>query len=278
MSPTTDKMILDNEPVQVLVVGPYKSGKTWGALTFPRPNFMDFDRGIITARNPNFVAKYGLRSIQYEQFRDKFDAHGVPTAHDAFDAACRYFDEWMGPGKRDRFDTWVIDSGTSLSKASAYKGIMILADKGFAGAKSNTYDLAKKYGLVVLKKQDYGAERSQVEQFVQMVKDSGKHLVFVCHQKDEYNDAGSIVAQHPLLTGQSKQVVPAMFHEVYFMRTKPVGMEYERYIQTEADGLRSAGSRLGVPSGIAWDYDAIRAALDTIKEQHTSQAQEAKEK
>jgi hypothetical protein len=98
--------------IQVLVYGPKGSGKTWGALTFPRPNIMDFDKGIATVRHPAFVKKHGLLSIQYEQFTEKKMRGPIPLDHNAYDDACRYFDEWMAADKVDTFDTWVIGSST----------------------------------------------------------------------------------------------------------------------------------------------------------------------
>jgi hypothetical protein len=39
--------------IKALAFGRFKVGKTFGAATFPRPNFMDFDRGIATLLNPD---------------------------------------------------------------------------------------------------------------------------------------------------------------------------------------------------------------------------------
>ena len=277
--------ILDWEPgklVQALVFGRYKTGKTWGALTFPRPNVMDFDRGIATARNPEFVKKHGLKTdLIFEQFTDKFDKRGVPTTHDAFDAACVYFDKWMGVGYRDKFDTWVVDSGTTLSRASKYKAIILLGGSDAVaqfGQKSGTHAAAKKHGLIIPKVQDYGAERSMMEQFVGMVCDSGKHVLFLCHMKELSDKAGNLTDIVPLLTGQSVEVVPIMFDEVWITRTKPVGMEREYYLQTKPDGLRNCGSRYGLPEGTAFEWNAIETALGKIRAEQLKQAAEAKEK
>jgi hypothetical protein len=68
-----------------------------------------------------------------------------------------------------------------------------------------------------------------------------------------------------------------MFDEVYFLRTRPQGASFVREIQTQPDGLRSCGSRYGVPNGIEWEYDAIKTALDEIRAQQLAQAEKAKE-
>src|ERR1041385_3369247 len=75
----------------------FKIGKTWGGLTAPRPVFFDFDRGVATARNPDFVKEYGLRWVFYETFEEKNLRKGIPFTANAFDDACRFFDAWMSP-------------------------------------------------------------------------------------------------------------------------------------------------------------------------------------
>lgn len=262
--------------VQVLAFGRYKVGKTWGALTFPRPNVMDFDRGIATARNPNFVKQHGMRDIIYEQFTDKVGRGGIPLTHDAFDGACRYFDEWMAPAKRDQFDTWVVDSGTTLSNCAMHKAVILLGGSKLS-IKSETHKEAKAYGVVIPRIQDYGAERSMMEQFVFMVRDSGKHVVMICHEKDLTNKQGDTIATVPLLTGRSIESIPIMFDEVWNIRAKPEGTGRKFYIQTMPDGLRNLGSRYGVPDGIKFEWDTINQALNTIRAIQLKQATEARE-
>jgi hypothetical protein len=253
-------------PFQLLIVGPFKSGKTWGALTFPRPNVIDFDRGIEVVNNPEWSAKFGRRSIEYEQFKEKkVNARGVATDHNAFDDACRYFDKWMKPDMVDRFDTWVIDSGTTLSESAAIKARVLLGGTSFGKPLSQTQAQAVATGLVIPKMQDFGAERSMVEQFVDMVKDSGKHLVLCCHEKILTDDEGITTAYVPLLTGQSAERIPLKFDEVYHLIVSKKGDTWERKLQTQATSLRRCGSRMGVKNGTAWEWDAIQAELTRIR-------------
>ncbi len=255
-----------DKPIQILAYGKPKVGKTWGALTFPRPNVIDFDGGIDTARNPEFVAKYGLKSIEYFQPRERgLNAKGVPTSHNAFDDACRYFDEWMRPGKRDKFDTWIVDSGTSAANAAMNKAIILLGSKGFSAA-SKTHEQAIQHGLIAPKQQDFGSERSMVEQFVRMIKETGKHFVFICHEKEKLDETGkNVIEIAPLLTGKGVAAVCAMFHEIY--RVKAIGSvpTIQRTIITQPSELSIAGSRYGVRTGIKFDYDTISAELNGIR-------------
>lgn len=269
-----------SDPVQILVYGKAKTGKSWGAFTFPRPVVFDFDHGVATARNPDFVAKYGHRWIFYETFAERNVKRGVPYSHNAFDDACRFFDEWMKPkglwkspsdGKtyevgKDQFETFIIDSGTTLSEFAQYKAVMVLGGMKL----SKTHEQAVDTGLLVPKIQDYGSERSLVEQFVDMVKDSGKHVVLICHEKEVTNDAGSVTDIVPLLTGKSSETVPLKFDEVYNLRAVKKGPNIVRVLQTQPDGIRKVGTRYGMPNESEWSWDTVQTALKNIKNKQKS--------
>lgn len=258
--------------VQAAVIGRSGAGKTFGAGTFPRPNFIDFDRGIATLRHPDFVAKYGVRNVEYyHPVERSLNNRGVPTAHNAFDDACKYFDEWMKPGKRDQFDSWVVDTGTTLSNAAMNKAFILLGSPQFKRM-SGTHDQALNTGLVFPKIQDYGSERSLVEQFVQMVKDSGKHFLFLCHEKEVTNDDGTVIGRTMLLTGKSPEVVGAMFDNVWFLTVSGAGSTLKRTLTTQYDGIRQAKSRLGVPNGTEFSWDAINSAMEVVRKAQTAAA------
>jgi hypothetical protein len=251
--------------IQVLVYARFKQGKTWGALTFPRPNVLDFDHGIRTGLNPEFVKQYGLRDIEYFQPVRNLDGKGVPKDYNALDSACRYFDEWMTPAKRDRFDTWVLDSATTLIDASTDKAILLLGSNAFKGAASTTLDEARQFGLVSPKLQDFGAERSMTEQVIRMMIDSGKHVVVICHEREQTDKGGSTTGIAPLLTGKSQEDIPVMFDEVYRLMTRPVGQGVVRELRTVPIGGMKVGSRLGVPDGTLWDYNTLSKVISDIR-------------
>lgn len=258
--PSIKDPIVGSDKLKVLVFAPYKTGKSWGAGTWPLPNFLDFDRHISMFKGPEYIALHGKRDIQYQQFFEKsVDSKGVVKSHNAFDDACRYFDECMKPGKRESFLTWVIDSGTTASEFAANKA-MILLGTGKVGQGSNTWKQAQETGLVIPKQQDYGAERSMIEQFVQMVLDTDKNVVFICHDKQIIkNDSVSDIV--PLLTGKSAQAIPLKFNEVWYLKIKKDGPVTRRVLQTHADSLLRCGTFLGIPDGTEWTYDAVQAAI-----------------
>lgn len=257
------------QQLKILAYGMSKVGKTEGAATFPRPCFLDFDRGITTLTSPGFIKRHGYRpGIIYEQFVERnVDSRGVVKDHNAFDDGCRYFDKMMQKDNVDTFDTWVVDTGTSLSEAAMNKAIVLLGSDKFKGNTSNTLKMGQQFGLVLPKQQDFGSERSMVEQFILMVKDTPKHVVFLCHEKELFDADGDLRAVVPLLTGKGVEAICAMFDEVWNIRTRPKGPERFVYAQTVSDGFRKCGSRLGIPNETAWNYESITQALNTLNQE-----------
>ena len=268
--PTLDALTFDGK-FRALIFGYYKQGKTAGALTMPRPNFLDFDNGIVVGLSPWHRERFKIdpTTVQFEQFgKEKITDRGVPTTYNIYDSACRYFDESMKPGKVDTFDTWVIDSATTLGEASFNKGMILLQgdNKLTKKALSFTFSQAQATGLIHKKKQDYGAERSLLEQFIDMIIYSGKHVVVLAHAKDEYEgdgDDAKVVGVVPMLTGQSVQKVPLKFNEVYWCELEKDGPKTEAKLFTSADSKIKRGSRWGLPNGTPWNWPAVRKELNT---------------
>lgn len=262
------------EKIKALVFGRFKVGKTWGAATFPRPNFMDFDKGIATLQHPDFVRKYGfLKDVEFEQFFEKnVDKNGIVRSHNAFDDACRYFDKWMAAGNRDAFDTWVIDSGTTLSKYALNKAIVLLGGASM-GISSKTHAQAINTGLIYPKMQDYGAERDMVEKFVQMVLNTDKNVLLLCHERELTDDAGNVKSIVPLLTGKGVEEIPIKFDEVWNVQRRLKGTETEIVCITQQTSILKVGSRLGIPNQTPFEYGAIRKVLDANKEQRAAAKQ-----
>lgn len=264
------------ERIAVLAFGKFKVGKTWGAGTFPRPNIMDFDRGIDTLLNPGFLKLHGYRKdILFEQFWDKNkDNKGVVRAHNAFDDACKYFDKWMGVSFRNQFDTWIVDSGTTLSEAAMNKALVLMGQTGL-GVRSDTLKVGHSTGMIAPKQQDYGAERSMLEQFIQMILDTDKHFVFLCHEKVLQTDEGIVTGVVPLLTGKSVEAVSIKFDEVWNVQRVRKGADWNVVVKTQQTSILKVGSRLGVPEDTPFEYGAIKTVLDNLKVQRTAIMQAA---
>lgn len=258
--PSIKDYAVNSALIRVLVYGRSGSGKTFGAGTFPRPVFMDFDKGIATLRNPLFVGKYGVRDIIYEQFTERNIAKGgVVSAHNAFDDAYVFYQTMMKPDKVDTFDTWVIDTATSLSEVALNKALIFMGGQKL----SQTHSIAMAQGVVVPKIQDMGAERSLIEQFVTMVLGSKKNVVLLCHEKEIYEDE-KVVGRVPLLTGKGVEAICAQFDEVYNLQPQRKGPDILRNLVTEQVGRNMAKSRIGIANNTEWTYEALKAQIDKI--------------
>jgi hypothetical protein len=251
--------------IRALIYSRSKVGKTFGAGTFPRLCVMDCDSGISTLAGRDFIKQHGWRpEIEYEQFVEKgLNSRGVAKSHNAFDDVCRYFDKMMTPAKRDTFETWVVDTGTTLSAFAMTKAYVLLGGT-YKGISSETLNQALTHGLIFPKIQDYGSERSMVEQFVGMLYHTEKNFLFMCHEKEQTDKDGNPTAIVPLLTGKGVEAISGMFDEVWNLRVKKVGPETIRYLQTQPDGVRMAGSRDGYPDGMLWDYKTVEAERQKI--------------
>lgn len=251
------------DPVHLLVWGALKTGKTFGAGTAPRPNFLDFDKGALTLQGTDFIKKHGWRpSIRYERFDiGERDKRGVVINPKAFDAACNYFDKEMKDHK-DQFDTWVVDTGTSLLQASSDKALWLLAGV-YQGQKSETLAQGKIHGLILPKQQDFGAERSMTEQFIDMLLASGKNVIVLCHEFEKQDLKGNTTSREPLFTGKSRETIPAKFNEIYRCTSRKYGTDVISELTTKTDGINKVGSRIGVPDGTKWEWNEVYKAMVT---------------
>lgn len=259
--PNIKDMKVDDPIIQAVMMGTPGVGKTWVAATFPgKIVVFDFDGKIGVARNPDFVKKYGLRDIEYKTLTESKRMKGIATAHNAYDDACNFFDEWMRPGNRDQVGTFIIDSGTSLMEVAQNKAVMVLGGAP-KGNNTTTFNDAMKTGFLSLVGKDRGGERSLTEQFIRMVKDSGKNLIVNVHQYETYDDAGNLVSVIPLFTGQSRQIIPAMFKDVWHLKVQGVGSTMKRILTAEYNGIYQARSELGIGVIEHPDYDRIIARI-----------------
>jgi hypothetical protein len=251
--------------IKALVFGRHKSGKTTGAATFPRSILIECDPdGFVPLTKPELEAKYGFSKnvVDYKQFfeRDR-NSRGVVATHNAYDDVCRYFDEWTAAGKIDQWDTLILDSATTLSEFARNKGIILLGGTSMSPKPlSFTQKNALNTGMVLPKLQDFGAERSLVEQFIDMVLALDKNVLILCHEKEIWEGDPPderLTAVTPLFTGQSAERVPLKFSEVWYLGKRRVGTEWRRVLQTESDGLHNCSTGLGVANETPFEYQAI---------------------
>lgn len=262
-----------NEWSRILNYGQFKTGKTAGAATWPRCRILSLDPdGHQTLINPEMEKLFGYSKNVVDVFIPKRTARnnrGIPTEYIAYDDTCRYFDESMT--KPDSFDTWILDSGTTLGDLARTKGVILLGGT-LLGPKPMSFTQANaiKTGMLLPRLQDFGAERSLLEQFIDMLLDTSKHVIVLAHEKEIWEGEGEDIKRvgiGPMFTGQSAEKIPLKFSEVYNLRVQKEGDGFKRYLQTQPDGIRACGSRIGVPNGTLWNYTDWTAARRKLQTQ-----------
>ncbi len=73
----------------------------------------------------------------------------------------------------------------------------------------------------------------------------GKNVVVCAHEYHNTDEDGAVISIDPLVIGQLRQKLPALFDEVWYQRTKGNVKNTQYEIQTVPDTKRNLGSRLG---------------------------------
>jgi hypothetical protein len=248
--PTADTIIIGDK-IHAMLYGAPKAGKTFFAATWPRPGFLDVDHGLKVVRSPAFREKHpdvDLAKIKYELADDEVDpATGIVSRADGFKEAMRQLNKLA---RDPDVETIVLDSLTALSRLAMNAGL-IAQSKG-ARPRSMTFAEAKRDGVILLAKQDFGAEMSAVEQVLDMLMAVDKHVLVVAHEREERTDSGTLVGISPLITGDRLRAkIARWFDDVWYIEKEVKDGKVIQTLVTEADKkLRAVGSRLGLPAEI----------------------------
>ena len=249
----------DSDWLRILIFGPPKVGKTALAMTFPHPALADFDAGgVKVIKSPWFRQTYPEQVIdgviRFKSFSPQTDEHGLPEGTVFFDAI-KWINKVIADPSRQ---TIVADSLTTVSKAALAAALPVAKKRG----RSKTWAHAKEDHLLLLAKQDFGAEMGVMEQLLdQSMKIHDKHFIAIAHEREDKTESGTIVGRSPLITGDRLRAKVAFwFDEVWHMTANASGM---RILHCQPYGVqRSIGSRLGMPKEIENpSYDKIMAHL-----------------
>lgn len=253
----------------LLLYGPPKSGKTVTAHGMPRTRTLDFDDGmqaVLWAITEGIIKKE-LRDVVFETIRPQVNAK---KGKNVFDQATDQIDEWIREEDiltadwdkpYDQFwDTLIIDSATFLTEGSIIKG---LKENKKLGISKSWERYGGKLGDVrPMRKQDWGSAGQLFWNFMEMTVTLGKNVIVLCHEYHNTNDDGSIISIDPLVTGQLRQKLPALFDEVWYQVVKGNVQNPKYQIQTKPDTKRNLGSRLGCLDPVETaDFDALKAKI-----------------
>lgn len=159
------ELSLDEEPLIAVVYGEFGRGKTTLASSFPRPLFVDTNRGMIT------LAMQGKTPMRFE-----------PTGHEDLEALYYWIRDQVEGGE---YDTIVIDSLDSL--------VFLLMDEITEDAVTEKQQQGKKVSLrmrFVPEPGDYYANQRQMHRFLVGLRRLGKHIVITSGQRMTNGQSG----------------------------------------------------------------------------------------
>lgn len=253
---TTLKEYQPSSAIHALWYGQPGSGKTVAAHTFPRTRTIDLDNGMgsVAWAIRERIIKKKLGDIVYETIQEDKIERGRVKKASALDRMTDTIDKWYK--ERNDFETFIIDSGTVLSNICINKGL----EENQRLNLSKSLDQSKNTMMRIMKMQDWGSGMNLFEQLITWVRSdfADHHFILVCHEYEETNDAGTLIAVRPLLIGQLRQRITNAFGEVYHQRVTGPKAKQTFEILTRQDAQHVTKSRLGcLPIRTEANYDGI---------------------
>jgi len=266
MTSTLDDNLKMLDRLFLLIYGPPKSGKTVTVHGLPRTRTLDFDDGMgsvmwaikkgIIRRKPNEIVFSTIKPPVNEK-------KGKPV----LDQATAQIDEWLAeedidPKKWDKpypqfWDTLIIDSATFLTEAVIVKG---LKENQRLGLSKSWEHYSGEIGTVrPMRMQDWGSGSTLFWKFMEWILTIGKNVAVCAHEYHNIDENGSTISIDPLVIGQLRQRLPALFDEVWYQTVTGSSANAKYVIQTVRDLKRNLGSRLGCldPKETA-DFEAMK--------------------
>lgn len=251
--------------LNLLIYGPPGTWKTVTAHQMPRTRTLDFDDGMQSVEWAVLagVIPKRLNEIVYETILPSTKKGVEEMIHRATDQV----DEWIAEedipeAEWDRpypqfWDTLIVDSASFLSEAAIELGLA--ENKALGLSKSLDEARQKRTMAVPMRMQDWGTAANIFSKAIRQWKALGKNLIVTAHQYENTNEAGVLTDVQPLVIGQLRQKLPAMFDEVYYTRIKGTKDKAEAIFQTRPDMLRQLKTRLGcLDAEEKGDFTAIR--------------------
>ena len=258
----------------LLDYGPPKGGKTVTAHAMPRTRTLDFDDGmqsVLWAIKAGVIKKR-LNEVVFTTIKPAIHAKKgkkiLDVATDQVDKWIREedipADKWHEPYDQ-MWDTIIIDSATFLTEAAIVKG---LSENGRLGISHSWEKYSGKLGTVrPMRMQDWGSASQLFWDFMEQMMILGKNVVVCAHEYHNTDDNGSIISIDPLVIGQLRQKLPALFDEVWYQSVKGSMKKPEYRIQTKPDTKRNLGSRLGCLDPVETaDFGALKAKVAAFYE------------
>lgn len=249
----------ESSRVMLLLYGEAGAGKTYTALTAPRPVLFILIGGedeLHTALGKTFRQNYpdfdAEKDLYYHVVSDEMGKRGVFSAAKAFDEAGDVVEEALkrdaDPDDEFHFSTIVIDNLSRLNDAAMNKSIEFSHRRASDSSRGkSTMNAMMKHGIVAPSDSDWGGAMSLVKQFTNwLMNKCDKHIVYVCHEwikssVDRKTKQETMQMVKPQLIGNLRQHLPNQFSCVW---RQDIEGQYH-VVHTEGDGTFIAKTRMG---------------------------------
>lgn len=211
------------QKLRVLVYGPMGAGKTRFAASFPKPVFIDTDKGGLTLRKAHvpFIPCYESKGLLKRVFS-------------IIDAALTRTGPFAKGGEFGDRETIVLDSASVFSNSSL---VDLIGQTGKDPLSTKaSFD---EYGRIL---------NAQIELGKRFKRLSGAFNVVVTALVDVNKDemTGAMYGG-PLLVGQYRQLIGADFDEVYYMTTEGNKDALKHVLYSAKTSIYDAKTRLSIP-------------------------------
>ncbi len=219
-----------NLSTNFMLIGESKTGKTFTLLTARKPIYhISFD-----SDNTDCVYNWHKAHPELIELDNRCEVED-PLYPKVYDNYCVILNELIDSGLIHDIGTLYIDSATFLGDSILRK--IVHTQKRTMSF--HNLDKGKK-----VRQADYGYLLTTIRDEMNKLTTTPCDVVLTAHLNHDYDEGGSRIASFPMLSGQSKVRVPAVFSENYFMINKRSSEGLQRFFLTQPKGLLEAGSRL----------------------------------
>ena len=237
--------------VRIAIYGDTKVGKTTLGGSFPKPFFIDTDRGGRTLK------KLHIPHISIPPYDRTFDL---------INDILIKLGQKEAPFDKLEIDTVVFDSVTALADFLIYD--LLLHPLGVQVGGRSQRDMKRSPSKFKPERDDYGVLRIRLNQIFTMAKDLPVNVVAICGEKMEQGKPDDAFLGKPAIVGSYRDMIGYAFDEYYHMATEGAGEKTKYVIHLRPHILKGihymAGSRDGMPAKI--ENPSYQKLFEALKE------------
>jgi hypothetical protein len=258
-SKSTGAIRLANYHLQLLVFGESGTGKTTFAASFPKPFFLDFDKGVLSLAGREEVYSESFKAASYGSM-DEAGRQLSPQAEFArFQKTVR---DLIPHIKAGEIQTIVLDSITTYADLC----LNYVLETGMT-SKDKSNRLGQQPGIA-----DWGMQMSIIKSTMNQLFALPCHFVATAHEQFEKDELTGALKGTPLATGKLAAQLPLWFDEVYRSNIQGQGTQARYVLSTKGsqgwvgksrlDGLLKNCGKEGLPNPIGPDYTKISSFVE----------------